>query len=156
MKLSELKAQLESAAELNFRLPDGRYLPKHFHVSEVGQVSKHFIDCGGTVRREKAVSFQLWEAEDVEHQLAPQKLSSIIALSEKILGIEDGEIEVEYQGDTIGKYGLAFDGKDFMLTQKTTACLAPGTCGVTEKNRISLSELGLKKADRCGAGSNCC
>jgi hypothetical protein len=32
----------------------------------------------------------------------------IIELSEKILGIEDYEIEVEYQAETIGKYDLSF------------------------------------------------
>lgn len=156
MKLSELKARLDTAGELNFRLPNGNYVPKHFHVTEVGQVSKHFIDCGGTVRKEKAVSFQLWEASDFDHRLAPQKLNDIIALSEKVLGIEDGEIEVEYQSDTIGRYGLDFDGTDFLLTQKKTACLASDACGTAEKTKINLSELHTKKAACCGPDSNCC
>lgn len=156
MKLSELESQLETAGELNFRLPNGNYVPKHFHVTEVGLVRKHFIDCGGTVREEKTVSFQLWQAGDFDHRLAPQKLSGIIALSKKILGIEDGEIEVEYQNDTIGKYGLAFDGKDFLLTQKQTACLASDTCSTAGKTRINLSELKSKKATCCAADSNCC
>lgn len=156
MKLSELKAQLGTSGELNFRMPNGNYVPKHFHVTEVGQVHKHFIDCGGTVRREKTVSLQLWEASDFDHRLAPQKLNEIIALSEKVLGVEDGEIEVEYQSDTIGKYGLAFDGKDFVLTQKKTACLASDACGTTEKVKVNLSELHVKKAACCDIGSNCC
>src|SRR3954471_12977314 len=110
MKLSRLKEQLHSIRDLTFELPDGTLVPPHFHVTEVGQVNKHFIDCGGTVRKEKTVSFQLWEDGDLDHRLAPQKLNSIIALSENILGVEDGEIEVEYQSDTIGRYGLEFNG----------------------------------------------
>src|SRR4051812_43916963 len=110
MKLSQLKQQLSCTTELNFELPDGTLVPQHFHVTEVGQINKHFIDCGGTVRTEKTVNFQLWEAGDFDHRLAPQKLNAIIALSEKVLGIEDGEIEVEYQSNTIGKYGLDFNG----------------------------------------------
>lgn len=157
MKLSEFKNKLANAAELNFKLPNGEFVPQHFHITEVGQVNKHFIDCGGTVRQEKTVSFQLWEAADYDHRLAPQKLNSIIALSEKVLGIEDGEIEVEYQSDTIGKYGLDFNGKDFLLTQKQTTCLASDHCGIPpEKLKVQLSDLSTKKAACCGPDSKCC
>ena len=92
MKLSEFKKQLAGVNEIAFELPDGTFVPKHFHVTEVGQVNKHFIDCGGTVRKEKVVNFQLWEAGDTDHRLAPQKLAGIIGLSEKALGIEDAEV----------------------------------------------------------------
>jgi hypothetical protein len=156
MKLSELKSQLSGIQELNFMLPNGELVPKHFHVTEVGQILKNFIDCGGTVRQEKAVSFQLWEANDFDHRLAPKKLADIITLSEKILSIKDAEIEVEYQSDTIGKYGLEFDGNNFLLTQKNTACLASDSCGTGEKEKKNLSELNTKKAACCGPDSNCC
>ncbi len=72
-------------------------MPAHFHVTEIGEITKNFIDCRGTVRREKSVNFQLWEAGDFDHSLAPQKLLSIIALSEKVLQLGDSDIEVEYQ-----------------------------------------------------------
>jgi len=42
----------------------------------------------------------------------------------------DLEIEVEYQDKTIGKYGLDFNGSDFLLTSKHTACLANDRCGL--------------------------
>ena len=118
MKLSELKTKLGSLNELNFTLPNGTKVPEHFHVTEVGQVTKHFIDCGGTVRHEKVVNFQLWEANDFDHRLAPKKLNDIIALSERQLGLEDAEIEVEYQSETIGKFGLEFSNGIFQLTSK--------------------------------------
>jgi hypothetical protein len=158
MKLSQLKEQLSSISELNFELPDGTLVPQHFHVTEVGQINKHFIDCGGTVRQEKTVNFQLWEAGDFDHRLAPQKLNSIIALSEKVLGIEDGEIEVEYQSNTIGKYGLDFNGKNFLLTTKQTACLASDTCGAPEaKQKVKLSDLKITtKQACCMPGGGCC
>lgn len=157
MKLSDFKKQLTSVTELNFVLPSGIVVPKHFHVTEVGQVTKHFIDCGGTVRNEKVVNFQLWEASDFDHRLAPQKLSSIIALSEKVLNVEDAEIEVEYQSDTIGKYGLEFDGKNFLLTSKQTACLASDACGIpAEKQKLKLVELQSTKKNSCTPGGGCC
>ena len=50
MKLSEVKSALKSLETIGFQLPDGSLVPSHFHVTEVGKVSKHFIDCGGTLR----------------------------------------------------------------------------------------------------------
>jgi hypothetical protein len=91
MKLSDFKKQLGSTQELTFTLPNGSLVPIHFHVTEVGQVTKHFIDCGGTIRNEKVVNFQLWEANDFDHRLAPQRLKDIISLSESKLGLEDAE-----------------------------------------------------------------
>src|ERR1700744_708350 len=108
MKLSEIKTYLAAAEVVNFLLPTGEFVPESFHVTEVGLITKNFIDCGGTVRNEKVVNFQLWNANDTEHRLKPKKLLSIIALSEKTLGIEDLDIEVEYQTGTIGKYELGY------------------------------------------------
>ena len=157
MKLSEFKNQIASLNEVNFELPNGSLVPQHFHVTEVGQVTKHFIDCGGTVRNEKTVSFQLWEANDLDHRLAPKKLGDIIALSEKVLGVEDAEIEVEYQSDTIGKYGVEFGGKNFLLTQKQTACLASDKCGIPEdKLKVNLADLQKKDQPCCTPGGKCC
>src|SRR5690606_19882239 len=104
MKLSEIKNLLPELDSVNFKLENNTYVPEHFHVTEVGVVNKHFIDCGGTVRNEKVANFQLSDADDFEHRLKPKKLLTIIGLSEKVLGMEDLEIEVEYQSGTIGKY----------------------------------------------------
>lgn len=157
MKLSDFKKQLSSTNELVFELPNGTNVPNHFHVTEVGQVTKHFIDCGGTIRNEKVVNFQLWEANDFDHRLAPQKLMSIIELSEKKLGLEDAEIEVEYQSDTIGKYGIDFNGKNFILTSKQTNCLASDSCGIpAEKLKVNLSQLQSSSQGCCTPGSGCC
>ena len=130
MKLSQVKNILKSVEAVNFILADGTSVPEHFHVTEVGLITKNFIDCGGTVRKETVVNFQLWDANDFEHRLKPQKLLNIIELSEKVLGIEDFEIEVEYQAQTIGKYDLDFNGNDFVLLNKKTACLAQDQCGI--------------------------
>jgi hypothetical protein len=142
MKLSEIKKHLSTAEAVNFQLEDGTKVPEHFHVTEVGMVTKQFIDCGGTVRNEKVANFQLWDADDYDHRLKPGKLLDIIALSERVLGMEDLEIEVEYQSQTIGKYDLDFNGEDFVLLAKQTDCLAPDKCGISvEKPKISLINL---------------
>ena len=130
MKLSEIKKHLSSLDKIAFQLPNGELVPSHFHVTEIGKITKNFIDCGGVIRKENVVNFQLWDADDYDHRLHPEKLVHIIELSEKVLEIEDVEIEVEYQGETIGKFGLDFNGINFLLTTKQTDCLARGKCEV--------------------------
>ncbi|OAB76005.1 DUF6428 family protein [Cochleicola gelatinilyticus] len=155
MKLSEIKQYLTQLETIAFQLPNGELVPNHFHVTEVGKITKNFIDCGGTVRKEEVVNFQLWNANDYDHRLHPEKLLHIISLSEEVLGIEDLEIEVEYQGDTIGKFGLDFDGTNFLLTVKQTDCLAKEQCGLpAEKPKVKLSE--LNTANTCAPNSGCC
>lgn len=151
MTLYEIKEHLAKLVEIGFKLPNGELVPSHFHVTEVGKVIKDFIDCGGTVRHEVVANFQLWNADDYDHRLHPEKLLNIVELSEKILGLEDLEIEVEYQGDTIGKYALGFDGRYFLLQNKQTDCLAKDKCAVPEKDTmIPIANM------YCTPGSGCC
>ncbi len=155
MKLSEVKQILPTLENVEFQLENGTFVPEHFHVTEVGMINKNFIDCGGVIRNEKVVNFQLWNADDLEHRLKPGKLLNIIKLSEEKLGIEDHEIEVEYQSETIGKYDLEFNGKTFVLRNKMTACLAQDACGIpSEKVKRNLSE--LKPVSKCTPNSGCC
>lgn len=154
MILEQVKQILPTLDNVEFQLENGTFVPEHFHVTEVGVITKHFIDCGGTIRNEKVVNFQLWNADDFEHRLKPGKLLNIIKLSEEKLGMEDSEIEVEYQNGTIGKFDLDFNGKTFLLKNKTTACLARDACGVIpEKQKIRLSEL---NSSCCATDSGCC
>ena len=148
MKISTVKSVLKQIDVLQFQLPDGRLVPSHFHITEVGCVKKHFIDCGGTIRNEEVVNFQLWNANDYDHRLHPEKLLAIIELSEKALSIKDVEVEVEYQTETIAKFGLEFDGANFLLTVKHTDCLAKDNCSVPEKETSSNAT--------CSPESGCC
>lgn len=167
MKLSEIKKHLNKLDQITFMLPNGELVPTHFHVTEVGKISKHFIDCGGTVRKEDVINFQLWNANDYNHRLHPEKLVHIIELSEKVLSLEDLEIEVEYQMensksqipnsnfDTIGKFSLDFDGTNFLLTTKQTDCLAKENCGIpAEKPKRQLAEITNEPC--CSPDGNCC
>ncbi|MDT0643322.1 DUF6428 family protein [Zunongwangia sp. F363] len=153
MKISEIKEHLVQLDQIAFKLPNGDLVPRHFHVTEIGKINKRFIDCGGTLREEEIANFQLWEASDYDHRLHPEKLISIIELSEKLLELGNLNIEVEYQGETIGKYDLGFDGKEFLLLNKQTDCLAKDKCGVQEKPKMKMSEL---QSSSCESGSGCC
>ncbi|MET3536397.1 DUF6428 family protein [Chryseobacterium limigenitum] len=157
MTLEQIKNILPSLENVEFQLENGKFVPEHFHVTEIGMVTKNFIDCGGTMRKEERVNFQLWNADDFEHRLKPGKLLHIINLSEEKLGIGNFEIEVEYQDTTIGKYDLDFNGKNFILKNKVTACLAQEACGIPqEKQKINLSELKNNQDSCCTPNSGCC
>ena len=154
MKLSAIKEILPTLENVAFQLENGTLVPEHFHVTEVGMITKKFIDCGGVIRNEKTVNFQLWNADDLDHRLKPGKLLNIIKLSEEKLGIEDQEIEVEYQAETIGKYDLEFNGKNFILKNKTTACLAEDACGIPATKPI-VNLAGINTTS-CTPGGGCC
>lgn len=157
MHLQELKQALKGIEQVNFRLPNGEYVPAHFHLTELGKISKHFIDCGGTERKEESASLQLWYAEDYDHRLSSDKFVNIIEMAEKALNINNPPVEIEYQSDTIAKYGLGFDGKDFILLKKQTTCLAMDKCGIpVEKEKLSLSSLKPKAQNNCTPGGGCC
>jgi len=158
MKLSEIKNQLKNLSQIAFQLPNGELVPSHFHVTEVGLITKNFIDCGGQIREEAVVNFQLWEANDYDHRLHPEKLVSIIELSERKLLIPDLEVEVEYQmKETIGKFSLDFDGTNFQLKSKLTDCLAKDNCGIpTKKMKTKIGEWKQKETSCCTPDSGCC
>lgn len=157
MNLSAIKENLLKIDTLKFILPDGTQVPSHFHVTEVGKVTRHFIDCGGTERLEEVVNFQLWTADDMDHRLQAKKLIDIINLSEKKLKLNpDSEIKVEYQGQTIETFGLAFEDNTFKLIPQQTDCLARDKCGVPEKKpKMKLSELQAQMSG-CSPESGCC
>lgn len=69
--------------------------------------------------------------------------------------MEDLEIEVEYQSVTIGKYDLGFDGTNFILLAKQTACLAKEACGVEDSPKKELLNL-AGAAKGCVPGGGCC
>lgn len=148
MNLSELKSTLSKQQELNFELYNSTPIPSHFHITEAGLATKHFIDCGGAVREEKFVTFQIWAADDFDHRLTPDTFLKIISKSAKLFESEDPEIEVEYQLDTIGKFGLKFENGIFILTQKNTDCLAKETCGIPQ---IDTTIIGV-----CEPETGCC
>jgi len=103
MKISEFKTRLATLNSVGFKLPNGECVPLHFHITEVGRITKHFIDCGGDVHEEKSANLQIWVADDTDHRLTPRNLLNILDQSKQVLNEEDLEIEVEYQTETIGK-----------------------------------------------------
>ncbi|MFM8578180.1 MAG: DUF6428 family protein [Planctomycetaceae bacterium] len=123
------------AERMHLMLPDGRFVPAHFHVTEVGRVQKDFIDCGGTRRSTTSCVLQVWVADDTDHRLAAGKLAGIMEVAAPLLGSEELQVEVEYESGVVSQYPIGRAeatpyGLLFELGTKHTACLAPQKCGI--------------------------
>jgi hypothetical protein len=151
MRLKEFKTTLRRQPDkhLRFVLPGGASIPADFHITEVGHVTKNFVDCGGTVRETSSCLLQAWVARnDPDHRLTAGKLSSILDLSDKVIPSDELDVEVEYEGRSISQYTVlkaeaASTDLTFTLGSKHTDCLAREACGL----------------ESCGCGpsaSECC
>lgn len=137
MRVSEFGRLLASApaGRLHFMLPDGAFVPPHFHVTEVGRVRKEFIDCGGTRRSAESCVLQLWVADDHDHRLDAGKLGGILRLADPLLAGTDLPLEVEYDLGYVTQLPVSAAevtpaGLLIHLGGKHTDCLAPDRCGV--------------------------
>ena len=139
MTIQELKdtltKQQQTPGDLLFKLDNGLIIPPYFHITEMGIKTKHFVDCGGTLRSEQNITFQIWTADDFNHRLTPTKFLGIInkAFSLPYFQNTTLDVEMEYQNDTIGLYTLERgEGLTYHLNPTKTNCLAPDKCGVKQ------------------------
>lgn len=137
MNLDEFVAVLTGNphAALHLMLPDGSFVPAHFHVTEVGRVHKDFIDCGGTRRSTAACVLQVWVADDSDHRLDTSKLARIIEVGTPLFHSMIIPVEVEYEQGAVSQYPVRQaevtpSGVLLHLGSKRTACLAQDRCGV--------------------------
>ncbi len=132
-------------------LPDGSSVPKSFHITEVGMVTKRFIDCGGKVHQVETCQLQVWIGEDIDHRIETRKMAQILEVSGSIIADDSLEIEIEYEERIISQYPV----KEALITEETvtlvlslkhTDCLAKDLCGTDSK---------ANEAGCCGGGSCC-
>jgi hypothetical protein len=135
MTSAELLDVLSSRPDdpLHVMLPDGGFVPPHFHVTEVGRVQKDFIDCGGTRRSSTTCQLQLWVADDTHHRLTAGKLAGILRKAQPILGASPLPVEVEHEGASLSQYPVAEaratpSGLVLILGGKHADCLAREVC----------------------------
>ena len=119
---------------LVLKTPDGKLVPQHFHVTEVGEITRNSRDCGGGQRSDVVAFMQVWVANDFDHRLGVQKLHDIV----KAGNLSDSlEVFVEHQSGTIALYGIESvivegGAVTLQLGNLYTTCLAPDKCGVEE------------------------
>ncbi len=115
-------------------LPNGEFVPDHFHITEVGRIDKQFIDCGGTCRGSLSCVLQVWVANDTDHRLNTTKLNKIMKAAAGFVN-DEMPLVVEYGSETVATYPLGDvevtqKGLLLVLGTKATACLAMDKCGV--------------------------
>ncbi len=135
MKLAQFKALLEANRDKQFllQLPDGQAVPQAFHITEVGAVSKTFIDCGGKVHSVQTCQLQAWIGPDVDHRIEAGKMADILQKSEAILSGDFLDLEIEYEDKIISQYPVSEaivsdEAVTLVLTTKHTDCLAKELC----------------------------
>ena len=135
MTLKQFKALLEANREKQFRLqlPNRNQVPLSFHITEVGQVNKTFIDCGGKVHSVQSCQLQAWVGEDVDHRIEAGKMADILKLAAAIVPNDDIDLEIEYEDEVISQYPIeghhvTDDAVVLNLTTKHTDCLAKELC----------------------------
>ncbi len=142
MTINELNQQLGSHPEHEVRilLPDGERVPAHFHITEVGHVTKKFVDCGGTIRASEACVLQthIGSSQDDGHRLTANKLAHILDLAKPMLADKNMSVEVEYEDELISQFPLvAVETENgavlLRLGRKHTDCLAKDKCGIADK-----------------------
>lgn len=157
MKLTAFKDLLVQHSEklVAFVFDDGEFIPGNFHVTEVGYVTKNFIDCGGTVRNTAHVQLQVWLGNDEDHTLPAGKLARIIDLAQPLIPSSGLDVEIEYENCVISQYVVedasAEDGKViFRLGDKHTDCLAKEACGIVPAGAAGSA------GGCCGGSTSCC
>jgi len=135
MKLHEFKALLEANRDKTFglQLPGEKTVPQAFHITEVGFVSKTFIDCGGRVHTVQTCQLQAWIGPDVDHRIEASKMADILDKARRIVPDDDLDLEIEYEDEILSQYQVrdatvSDDAVTLQLTTKHTDCLAPELC----------------------------
>lgn len=135
MNIREFLSTLQSdaALPLAIHLPDGSPIPAHFHITEVGHVTRRFIDCGGTRRVQESCLLQTWVHDDIEHRLHAGKLAEIFTHAGDILPHDELPVEVEHELGAVSQFtvesAVARGGRLVIeLGTKHTDCLARGVC----------------------------
>ena len=135
MKLIEFKEILTNNSEKQFliKLPNEKSIPQSFHITEVGLVTKVFIDCGGKVHKNETCQLQVWIGPDVNHRIETGKMLNILKVSQSIVPDDSLDIEIEYEEDVVSQYPVTEaivtnDAVTLVLSLKHTDCLAKELC----------------------------
>lgn len=155
MKFADFSRVLNSssAQSIEIRFKGAGTLAVHFHVTEVGKVTRDFVDCGGGRRTETTCILQTLVAHDTDHRLSAPKLADILSRTNALEFGDDLQVDVETQGKSIETWRIATieaaqDRLVLHLEPKRTTCLAPDKCGISD-------ELPMLESPCCGE-NGCC
>ncbi len=160
MKLSQFTNLLQTHSDKPFHLvlPGAGVVPVSFHITEVGHVTKKFIDCGGKLHTVQTCQLQAWLGNDTDHRLLAGKMAGVLTLAEAkgvLPAGEDLDVEIEYEDAVLSQYPVAgysvtADAVVLTLSAKHTDCLAKESC-------LPSLPMAAGATAGCGCGpSGCC
>ena len=165
MKLSQFTELLQSHPEkpFNLVLPGSHTVPASFHITEVGHVTKKFIDCGGKLHSVESCQLQVWLGEDTDHRLYAGKMAHVLGLAKAkgVLPADDLDVEIEYEDAAISQYAVT----GFSVTEsavvlnldgKHTDCLAKELCCPPTLLPMAMATSAGTEAACCAPGGGCC
>jgi Family of unknown function (DUF6428) len=154
---------------LRIVLPNGEEVAAHFHITEVGHVTKNFLDCGGTKRSQESCLLQTWVHSDLDHRLETSKLASILRIAGDVLPSLDLPLEIEHEAGVVSQYPVTAghsDGRTLTLNTglKHTACLAMDVCCAPASTATTPTTSPIATHDKprvkagacCTPGGGCC
>ncbi len=163
MKLSHFTELLAVNPDkpLHLILPGENIVPVSFHITEVGYVTKRFIDCGGKLHTVQACQLQAWLGSDNDHRLYAGKMARVLEQAQANGVLPDGEdldVEIEYEDKvisqyTVGSFAVSESAVVLNLNPKHTDCLAQELCGVP--TLLPMAQ-GQKAGGCCTPGGGCC
>jgi hypothetical protein len=116
MNVEQFLSLLEANPDQTLRivLPDGQTIPVHFHITEVGHVSKNFMDCGGTRRKTESCMLQTWVFLDLHHRLSSSKLANILRMAGDVLPSLDLPVEIEHEAGVVSQYPVTAGSRPYL------------------------------------------
>jgi hypothetical protein len=168
MNVEQFLGLLEANPQQSLRivLPNGEAVAPHFHITEVGHVTKSFMDCGGTRRKTESCLLQIWVFLDLHHRLDTSKLANILRIAGDVLPSLDLPVEIEHEAGVVSQYPVtagSSDGRTLTLTTglKHTACLAMDLCcappaTATPAATATTNKPHIKAGACCSPASGCC
>jgi hypothetical protein len=172
MNVEQFLSFLEANPQQHLRivLPKGEAVAAHFHITEVGHVTKHFMDCGGTRRKTESCLLQTWVYSDVDHRLETSKLTNILRIAGDVLPSLDLPVEIEHEAGVVSQYPVISansDGQTLTLITglKHTACLAMDLCcapaaiatpAFTDVVTATADKPRIKAGTSCSPDTGCC
>lgn len=141
---------------VTFATPDGERVPAHFHITEVGHLTKTFLDCGGKRHATGSCLLQVWVADDTDHRLQASKLAGIFDRADGLLPDMELPVEIEAEAPVLTQLPLTrCEVGDaallFHTERKHTDCMAKDIC----LPDFSLPALPGQQGT-CAPGSGCC
>jgi hypothetical protein len=136
---------------IKFYLPDGKQIPEHFHLTDVGSVFRHFIDCGAQVRDESYVQIQLWLGKDIDHRLKGETALKILSHSSVVLNklpnLQKTEVLIEYKEGLTSQYPIQ---RIEHTDQEINIYLKPSETQCLAAIRHEQDKVGCKSKSCCG------